>query len=163
YTFFSLHLEKLGYDTAMIGMLWSLGVAAEVLLFMRVSDLFLRFSLRRILLASLAITALRWFLIAKFSDHLLILLLAQLMHAASFGSFHAVAIEYVRRFFRSGNHGRGQAFYSSVSFGAGGATGALMAGFFLSISPAASFIAAAVAAIVAILIVAYWIKEDNLV
>ena len=73
YTFFSIHLEAQGYSKSATGMLWSLGVFAEVLLFMGMHRLLERFSLRQILIASLALTALRWWLIAEFVESVAIL------------------------------------------------------------------------------------------
>jgi PPP family 3-phenylpropionic acid transporter len=54
---------------------------------------------------------------------------AQTLHAASFGVYHAVAIHLVHRLFRGPHQGRGQALYSSLSFGAGGAVGSFVAGY----------------------------------
>lgn len=34
YTFFSIHLETLGYSRSFIGLMWALGVVAEILLFL---------------------------------------------------------------------------------------------------------------------------------
>lgn len=163
YTFFSLYLEQYGYDKTLTGLLWSLAVLAEVALFWKIASLFTRFGLRNVLLASFFLAGVRWLLIAGFTDNLFILVVAQCLHAASFGSFHAVSIELVRRFFKGGHEGRGQALYSSISFGVGGAAGALLAGMWWSVSPGGSFLAAAVACFLAIMIVGYWIKDDNLV
>lgn len=55
--------------------------------------------------------------------------MAQLLHAASFGLHHAVAIQYVHNNFKGTLQGRGQAFYSSISFGAGLAFGTFLTGF----------------------------------
>ena len=53
YAFLSLHLEREGYSEAMIGLLWTLGVAAEVLVFLYLPQLFRRFALSTLLVASL--------------------------------------------------------------------------------------------------------------
>ncbi len=99
----------------------------------------------------LGLSALRWFLIACYVDSLPLLLLAQCLHAASFGSFHAAGIETIRHFF-PGHHGQGMALYSGLSFGAGGAAGALISGWVWDLSPVLCFAAAAFAAAVAMLI-----------
>ncbi len=148
YTFFSIFLESQGYSKSATGMLWSLGVFAEVLLFIGMHHVLGRFSLRHILLVSLLLTALRWWLIAEFVSSLTILLFAQCLHAASFGSAHAAAVETIRRFF-SGHHGQGMALYSGLSFGAGGALGALFSGYAWDLSPRHCFWIAAVAALLA--------------
>jgi len=129
YTFFSIYLDEHGYSKTLIGQLWALGVAAEVVLFVffmhRVLD---TFGARAVLLASLALASVRWLLVGLFPDQLGVILLAQLLHAATFGSFHASAIHLVYGYFRGRLQGRGQALYSSLSFGAGGAVGALASG-----------------------------------
>ncbi|MGH8458641.1 MAG: MFS transporter, partial [Nevskiales bacterium] len=68
---------------------------------------------------------------------------------ASFGLYHAVAVHLIHRMFRGRLQGRGQALYSAVSFGAGGALGSLIAGhLWEQISPDAVYwMAAATAAL----------------
>ena len=58
-----------------------------------------------------------------------LLTLAQLLHAATFGAFHAVAIQMVYRFFTGRHRHRGQAVYGSASFGIGGAVGGYLSGY----------------------------------
>ena len=128
YTFFTLYLEDYGYSRTGIGQLWALGVIAEIGVFLVMHNWLPRFGARALLLASIALTTLRWLLIAGFADQLAIILLAQTLHAASFGIYHAVAIHLIHRIFIGRNQGRGQALYSSLSFGAGGAIGSLAAG-----------------------------------
>ena len=151
YTFFSLYLEDYGYNKTSIGLMWSLGVVAEVLVFLVMHRLLLRFTLRAIMLCSILLSALRWLLIAFFVDSLPILLLAQCLHAASFGTFHAFAVEMVRRSF-PGHEGQGMALYSGLSFGAGGAVGAVVSGWLWQHSPVGTFIAAAMICIIAFII-----------
>jgi PPP family 3-phenylpropionic acid transporter len=151
YTFFSIFLEDKGYSKALTGGLWSLGVVAEVLLFLVMHRLMAKVSLRHIIIASLGLAALRWFLIGCYVDVLPVLVFAQCLHAASFGSFHAAGIEAVRYFF-PGHHGQGMALYSGLSFGAGGASGALLSGWAWDISPLLCFAAAAFAAALAMAI-----------
>lgn len=129
YTFFTLYLEDYGYTRSSIGQLWALGVVAEIAVFLVMHRWLPRFGARRLLLISLALTSLRWLLIAGFADSLPIILFAQTLHAASFGVYHAVAIHLIHQFFVGRNQGRGQALYSSLSFGAGGAVGSLAAGY----------------------------------
>ncbi len=128
YAFFSIYLEAHGYSREAVGLYWALGVVAEVLVFLVIHRWLCRFGAERILLAALLLTALRWLLLAGFVEVAPVLLGAQLLHAASFGLLHASAIELVHRFFPGRLQGRGQALYSSTSFGLGGALGSLYAG-----------------------------------
>ncbi|QKT04588.1 MFS transporter [Ectothiorhodospiraceae bacterium 2226] len=129
YTFYSIYLEDYGYARSLIGYLWGLGVLAEVVVFLMLYRLVHRFGLRRLLLAALALAALRWVVIGQFPHAFTLLLGAQLLHAASFGIYHAVAIAFIHRYFVGRHQGRGQALYSSLSFGAGGALGGLYSGY----------------------------------
>jgi PPP family 3-phenylpropionic acid transporter len=56
------------------------------------------------------------------------MVLAQLMHGLTFGAYHASAIAAVNLWFPGRAQGRGQALYSSISFGAGGLLGGLISG-----------------------------------
>jgi len=161
YTFLTLHLEHLGYSRGVIGMLWALGVVAEVLMFLGMSRILTRFSVRRVLLASFLLAALRWLLLGAFAEFFWVLLLAQVMHAATFGSFHAAAIAFVQRSFGARQQGQGQALYAALA-GTGGALGALYAGYSWNLlGPALTFSIASVAALAAALIIGFRLHEQN--
>ena len=161
YTFLTLHLEHLGYSRGVIGMLWALGVVAEVLMFLAMSRILVRFSVRRVLLASFLLAALRWLLLGTLADHLWVLLLAQVMHAATFGSFHAAAIHFVQRSFGARQQGQGQALYAALA-GTGGALGALYSGYSWNLlGPATTFSIASIAALAAAVMIATRMKEDR--
>ena len=129
YAFYSIYLTDHGYSETLIGQFWALGVLAEVALFVVMHRLLIHYGARDVLIASLLLAALRWLLIAGFPESLSLLALAQLLHAATFGTFHAASIHLVHHYFRGRHQGRGQALYSSVSFGAGGAVGSLASGY----------------------------------
>jgi PPP family 3-phenylpropionic acid transporter len=144
YAFYSIYLEANGYGSTAIGALWALGVAIEVIVFLNMHRLLDRFGARQVLLASLALAVLRWSLIALFVDLAAVQILAQTLHAATFGSFHAAAIHLTHHYFPGPTQGRGQALYNSVSFGAGGAAGSLISGGLWSgAGPTATYLTAA--------------------
>ncbi len=128
YTFYTIYLEEQGYSSYMIGVLWAVGVIAEVVIFLLMHRLLPFFGARKLLIATLLLTTLRWLIIGFFVTDLSMLFLAQLIHAFSFGVFHAVGISLVHEYFTGSHQGRGQALYSSVSFGAGVAVGSLVSG-----------------------------------
>ncbi len=159
YTFYSIYLEEHGYSRTLIGQLWALGVIAEVVIFLFMHRFLPHFGLRFVLILSLILSTLRWLLIGFFPDILPILLFAQLLHAASFGTFHAAAIAWVHQHFVGKNQARGQALYSSVGFGAGGVLGSLLSGYlWVSPGPTATFFMAAMTTLVASLIALRWLK-----
>lgn len=128
YAFLTLHLQRVGYSGAAIGALWTLGVAAEIAVFSYLPALLRRFTLSAILLFSLGCAVVRFLVIGWASGALSLLVAAQLLHGATFGAFHAACVAAVHRVFPETAHARGQALFSSVAYGAGGAAGALMAG-----------------------------------
>ena len=159
YTFYTIYLEQHGYSRSLIGQLWALGVIAEVIVFLFMHRWLPRFGIRKVLLLSLLLSSLRWLIIGFFPDSLILLLFAQLLHAASFGTFHAAAIAWVHHYFVGKNQGRGQALYSSIGFGAGGAIGSLFSGYFwLSPGPTVTFSLAAVASLLAFIIGLRWLN-----
>lgn len=142
YTFFTLYMKDQGYSISLISGFWSLGVLAEVVAFIYMHRLFKRWDATFIMFLALFLTALRWFMTALFSDVLWLIVLAQCLHAASFGLFHASAIHLIDDYF-PGHKGRGQAIYSSVSFGVGGALGSLYSGYLWDyLSPVTMFFVA---------------------
>ncbi|MDH1624230.1 MFS transporter [Pseudomonas chengduensis] len=154
YTFLTLHLEGVGYSRGAIGLFWALGVVAEILLFLVMARLLQRYSLRAVLLASFLITAVRWLLLGSLPQYLPVLLLAQCMHAATFGAFHAACIHFVQRSFADRQQGQAQALYVSLA-GIGGALGALYAGYsWKGLGPAWTFAIASLVAFLAAFIIA---------
>ena len=160
YTFYTIYMEGFGYSRFVIGQFWALGVIAEVVIFLIMSLLVHRFGLRNLMLWTAVLTSLRWLLIGALPESLPVMLFAQLLHAASFGVFHATAIALFHRFFIGRHQGRGQALYSSLSFGAGGAFGALYSGMaWDSVGAAPTYGIAAVLAAVAGIITWRWIRN----
>jgi PPP family 3-phenylpropionic acid transporter len=115
----------------MIGLLWSLGVICEIGIFMLMPKIMARFSLKNIMLTSLALAVLRFGMIGVAVDNIVLLLIAQSLHAATFGSFHAASVEVITQFFNGRHQARGQAIYNSVAYGVGGTIGGLAGGFAL--------------------------------
>lgn len=129
YVFYSIHLVEHGYGKSAVGWLWTLGVVAEILVFYYMPALLRTFSLHGILIVSFACAAVRFLLIGWGSDSPALVLAAQVLHGASFGSYHAAAVAAISRWFPGRHRARGQALYTSVSFGAGGMVGGLASGY----------------------------------
>jgi PPP family 3-phenylpropionic acid transporter len=128
YVFYSIHLDAHGYSKTEVGLLWSLGVVAEIVVFMLMARLSVRYSLRAILLACFAAAVVRFLMMGWGVESAVIMILTQLLHGLTFGAYHASAIAAVNQWFPGKAQGRGQALYSSLSFGAGGLLGALISG-----------------------------------
>ena len=156
YTFFSIYLEDFDYSKTLIGWLWALGVIAEIVIFLIVHRMFERFTVRGLATTCLVLAALRWLVTGLYPENLPIILLAQISHAATFGVFHAIAMHLIHQYFSPTASGQGQAMYSALSFGAGGAIGAFLSGFVVENwgGSMAYFMAAGVAMAAAVLALA---------
>ncbi|WMP18495.1 MFS transporter [Thiothrix lacustris] len=129
YTFFSIYLEDHGYSRNFTGWMWALGVMAEVALFWMMHGLIERFGAARLFVLAMLLTGVRWLVLGTWVDNMPILMLSQLFHAATYGLFHASAIHLIHHQFPGKLQGRGQALYSGLSYGAGGAVGSLLSGY----------------------------------
>jgi MFS transporter, PPP family, 3-phenylpropionic acid transporter len=163
YVFYSIYLKQHLYSTTTTGLLWSLGVIAEIVLFLFMKGVLKRFSLRSILLCSLVFSALRWVLIGGYVDNVGLLLFAQLLHAATFGGTHIAAIHFVHRYFDHQHQSKGQALYHSLSFGLGGMLGSLSSGYYWeAIGSHIIYSAAAVSCSFALVIAYVWVGRKDI-
>jgi PPP family 3-phenylpropionic acid transporter len=128
YTFFSIYLVEHGYSKTAVGGLWALGVICEIAVFFWMPALTRRYDLTSILKVSLAIAVVRFSLIGWCVDSLLLLLVAQVMHAATFGAYHAASVGRVHEIFKGRHQAKGQALFGSLTYGAGGILGGLFSG-----------------------------------
>jgi MFS transporter, PPP family, 3-phenylpropionic acid transporter len=159
YNFYSIYLAEHGYSKGMIGLLWSLGVICEIIIFMLMPKIMARFSLKNILLTSLALAVLRFSILGVAVDNIVLLLIAQSLHAATFGSFHAASVEVITQFFHGRHQARGQAIYNSVAYGVGGTIGGLAGGFALQyLGGEKTFLLAAVFPLLGFAVIALGLK-----
>ena len=128
YVFFSLYLDTLGYSKTMIGVLWAVSVLAEIAWFFTQGRWLPKFSLPNWLLICAATMVLRMALTSWLADSLLVLLLAQLLHALTFATQHTVSTAVLSQHFTGRLRGRGQALYASIGYGVPGVLGALGGG-----------------------------------
>ena len=160
YTFYSIYLENADYPRSVIGGMWALGVIAEVILLLCVASLVQNFGVKKLLVFSLLLTVIRWGMIAYGVQHLWILIIAQCLHAASFGLYHVCAINLFHKYFPGRIQSRGQAIYSSSSFGAGLALGSFICGYLWQGTGAIiTFLSASILCVIALIICIVWINE----
>jgi PPP family 3-phenylpropionic acid transporter len=162
YNFYSIYLAEHGYSKIVIGLLWAVGVICEIVIFILMPKLMKRFSLKTILLTSLALAVLRFSLIGVAVESLAWLIIAQSLHAATFGSFHAASVEVVSQFFNGRHQAKGQAIYSSVAYGVGGTIGGLAGGYALQyLGGQNTFLLAAVFPLFGFLVIALGLKLEK--
>ena len=126
YVYYSLYLSDMVYSKSVIGLMWSLGVIAEILFFFYQAPLFRRFGVRKLMLFSLGIAVIRFLMIGWGAQSLAVLLVAQVLHAATFGVHHSASVATLQRWFAGSLQARGQALYISISYGLGGTVGGLL-------------------------------------
>lgn len=154
--FYSIHLVEAGYSKTVVGWLWSLGVVAEIGLFVLLPRLMRAYSLNQILLFSFGCAFVRLLMIAWGVGSPAVLIVAQLLHAITFGAFHSAGVAMMHQIFRGRNQARGQAIYTSLGYGLGGTLGTLMAGYsWEALGAEWTFTFAAVAALLALIVVAW--------
>ncbi|HMN45674.1 MAG TPA: MFS transporter [Povalibacter sp.] len=145
YAFFSIWLETNHYDKSTIGLLWALGVLAEVAVFAMGQSLLTRFSIRTLFIAAAAGTAVRWMVVAWFVAHPVLLAASQLLHCLSFAVLHFAIVLTAHREFPPALQSTGQSLFSSVAYGGGGLAGSLLAGvIWAAVSARASYVTAAI-------------------
>ena len=128
YTFYSIYLVDHGYDKSTVGWLWALGVLCEIGIFLIIPRIFARVTLRRLILISFALAVVRFLVIAWGVDSAWLIWGAQTLHAFTFGTYHAAAVGLIHQHFQGRHQARGQALYTSISYGIGGALGGLVSG-----------------------------------
>ena len=128
YVFFSLYLVSLGYSKTAVGLIWAVGVVAEVAWFWFQGRWFARLSAHAWLSVAALVTVLRFALVASFGALPWLLVLTQLSHALSFAAQHSACIATINRHFPGRLRGRGQALYTVLGYGASGVLGGLAFG-----------------------------------
>lgn len=162
YVFYSLHLVAHGYSKSLVGWMWTLGVVAEIAVFMGMPQLLKAFSLRDLLVLSFIAAVLRFALIGWGADSVAVLVFAQVLHGATFGAYHAAAVAAVNHWFGTQHQARGQALYGSISFGAGGMMGGLVSGYtWESIGPEWTYSLGSLFALVGLIVLLGWWKDGG--
>ncbi len=162
YTFYSIYLVDHGYGKSTVGWLWALGVLCEIGVFLAIPRIFARVTPRKLILASFALAVLRFLLIAWGVESAWLVWGAQTLHAFTFGTFHAAAVALIHAHFRGRHQARGQALYTSLSYGIGGTVGGLASGLtWDTLGPAWTFSLAAASAALAWAVYAAWGKTES--
>ena len=85
------------------------------------------------MMVSLLIAVPRFLMIGFCAESLFWLLIAQVLHAATFGVHHSASIATLQRWFSGPLQARGQALFISISYGLGGTLGGLILSVFWDI------------------------------
>jgi PPP family 3-phenylpropionic acid transporter len=156
YTFYSIYLVEHGYSKSAVGVLWATGVACEIGIFFLMPQLMHRFDARQILAFSFGCAVARFLMIGWGAEWPLAILLAQVLHAATYGAHHAAAMVLVHGFFKGRHQAKGQALYTGLAFGLGGTLGGILSGYgWQWLGPSYTFTVSAAAALAGLGLIAW--------
>jgi PPP family 3-phenylpropionic acid transporter len=96
YVFGSIHWKALGYSETLIGVLWAIGVIAEIMFFAVSGGLLARFGIQALLVIGAVTAVLRWTVMA-FDPPLLWLFALQVLHAGTFAAIHLAMVNALGR------------------------------------------------------------------
>jgi len=162
YNFYSIFLKEQNYSSSLIGLLWSIGVIFEIFIFILMPKILDKVNLKEVLLISLFLAVIRFFLIGYYVDILWVLILAQILHAATFGSFHVASVELVSNHFNREHHSRGQSIYNSITYGLGGTIGGLGGGYMIDQYGASStFMLSSIFPLIGFMVIFFGLKNTK--
>ena len=119
YGFFSIHLEKLGYDGTFIGLAWALASIAEIVVMVRSRWVFSKLSYENVLILSFVVATFRWFFSGFVVSPYLILLAADYplcdIWVVSHGKYPLYGFAITRRIHKT----FGQAVNNATTYGLG--------------------------------------------
>ena len=122
YVYLSVYLRELDWSAAHISLAWNLGVLAEITAFAFLRNFDRVFPLSRVLQFSAGVTVLRWFLLGYFQDFRIILL-SQLLHGVSFGSFFIASLKLLDAQLSPATRGKAPAILNIFGHGLGSIAG----------------------------------------
>lgn len=116
YGFGSLHWEQLGISKGMIGILWGIGVCAEVIFFFFSGRLLPRFAPILLILIGCLFGVLRW-TVTAFDPPLWLLMPLQTLHAATFALAHFGTLHFLMQNVPDALRNSAQGLYTACSAG----------------------------------------------
>jgi PPP family 3-phenylpropionic acid transporter len=137
YNFFTIYETAHGISLEMTSWLWSFGVLCEIAMLYWQGPL-LRRDLLGLIEFSVATTALRWAILWLWPDSLVAAYAAQSLHAFNFALYYSAAIAYIYDLYTQKK--LAQQFFLGITFGLGGALGAVAAGWIYQWSPERLFL-----------------------
>ena len=129
YSFFSLYLHDT-FGLSSIGLLWAIGSLAEIPVVFFSGALIAKLAVRVLLVVSLAAISLRLGMFIL-TPSILVVALAQLLHAFTFGTFHKASVAYVNARVAPLRRGMGMSIHNSVGCGFATFLAAVLGGYIL--------------------------------
>jgi PPP family 3-phenylpropionic acid transporter len=156
YAFGVLHWRTLGISNSAIGLLWAMGVIAEVGLFAFSRSIVHRVGAAELIVAGAAAAVVRWLSMAL-DPPFLILVPLQFLHALTFGATHLGAMHFIARTIAPDRAGTAQAIHATATSGLAMGGAMLLSGLLYGRVGGQSYFAMAVIALLGLLAsVALW-------
>jgi len=116
YAFGTLNWQSLGYSDGFIGMMWALGVLAEIVLFAFSGAVYRRVSAPLLIALGAGAAILRWTMTAL-DPHWALLIPLQCLHAFTFGATHLGVMKYIAQAVPNRLAASAQGIYAATSGG----------------------------------------------
>jgi len=130
YNFFTIYNLQHGIPKEINGWLWSIGVLAEIIIFIYQYKFLNKENSLFYIKISLFMTAIRWYGLYLFAGNILVIALLQTFHLFSFAIFHTAALLYVSTKYK--NQTLAQQFYAGIGYGIAAFLGSIISGYLYS-------------------------------
>jgi len=127
YNFFTIYNLAHGISPQINGWLWSIGVIAEIVIFIYQYKFLNSNNALFYIKLSLFITAIRWIGLYWFRGDVIMIALLQTLHLFSFAIFHTAALLYISNKYR--NQTLVQQFYAGIGYGMAAFIGSIISGY----------------------------------
>jgi len=127
YNFFTIYNLNHGIDKEINGWLWTIGVIAEIIIFLYQYKFLNKNNALFYIKISLFMTAIRWFILYLFAGNILLIALSQIIHLFSFAIFHTAASMYIASKYK--NQTLAQQFYIGIGYGLAAFLGSVISGY----------------------------------
>ena len=160
YTFGTLHWRQGGISATWCGALWTIGVAAEIILFAWSKPIIARLGPLHLIAIAAVAAMVRWTAMA-FDPPLWLLVPLQVLHGATFGAAHLGAVHYMARAIPQSQGGTAQALYASVTAGIAMGAATLTAGQLYAAFAGRAYLAMAALGLVSLLALRALMRRPN--
>lgn len=154
YNFFTIYATDHGITLDMTVYLWSFGVLVEVVMLFAQGRLLQKNNLLQLIRLSVFASIFRWFLVFMYPQNIAVLFLSQSLHALSFALFHSATISYLYQIYR--NKKLAQQFFMGLTYGLGGLSGAVIAGYIYEYYPKMLFLSSSFFALLSFVLLMFY-------
>lgn len=128
YNFFNIKISTLGSGQTLAGIIWSIGIVAEIFLMFYSRSLFKVFNPVNMLIFSIFTGGLRSIVIGV-SGSSALLLSINVLHGFAFGTFHLSILRYIREYLEDETRLKAQSIYSAYTYGFATISGSIISGY----------------------------------